>query len=106
MTDDRMSDLRMSDLRMSDLRMSDLRMSDLRMSDLRMSDLRMSDLRMSDLRMSDLRMMAGEGKNPIHSMRNPPVVFFPTQCIGVQQEIIKGLRQFFGQSSRGRKQKK
>lgn len=95
MSDLRMSDLRMADERMSDLRMSDLRMSDLRMSDLRMSDLRMSDLRMSDLRMSDLRMMAGEGKNPIHSMRNPPVVFFPTQCIGAQKEVIKGLRQFF-----------
>jgi len=107
MTDARMTDLRMTDLRMTDLRMSDLRMSDLRMSDLRMSDLRMSDLRMSDLRMSDLRMMAGEGKNPIHSMRNPPVVFFPTQCIGEEQEVIKGLRQFFGgQSSRGRKHKK
>jgi hypothetical protein len=106
MSDLRMSDLRMSDLRMSDLRMSDLRMSDLRMSDLRMSDLRMSDLRMSDLRMSDLRMMASEGKNPIHSMRNPPIVFFPTECIAEDKEVIKGLRQFFlppTSDGRGRK---
>ena len=40
-------------------------------------------------------MMAAEGKNPIHSMRNPPVVFFPTSCIAEDKEVMKGVREFF-----------
>lgn len=86
---------RMTDLRMTDLRMTDLRMTDLRMTDLRMTDLRMTDLRMTDLRMTDLRMLAGEGKNPVSSMRNPPVVFFPTDCLTEHKKMLDGLRLFF-----------
>jgi hypothetical protein len=91
MSDERMSDERMSDERMSDERMSDERMSDERMSDERMSDERMSDERMSDERMSEERMVAarmldermnsGTARNRVHSMRNPPRVFFPDDCI-------------------------
>jgi hypothetical protein len=86
---------RMTDLRMTDLRMTDLRMTDLRMTDLRMTDLRMTDLRMTDLRMTDLRMLASEGKNPVSSMRNPPVVFFPTDCLSEHKKMLSGLREFF-----------
>ncbi|HSD45445.1 MAG TPA: clostripain-related cysteine peptidase [Pyrinomonadaceae bacterium] len=81
MSDERMSDERMSDERMSDERMSDERMSDERMSDERMSDERMSDERMSDERMLDERMQSGLARSRVHSMRNPPNVFFPDQCI-------------------------
>ena len=77
----RMSDERMSDERMSDERMSDERMSDERMSDERMSDERMSDERMVAARMLDERMNSGLARNRVHSMRNPPRVFFPDDCI-------------------------
>lgn len=76
-----MISVRMSDERMSDERMSDERMSDERMSDERMSDERMSDERMSDERMLDERMQSGLARNRVHSMRNPPNVFFPDHCI-------------------------
>jgi hypothetical protein len=42
-----------------------------------------------------MRMMGAEGKNPIHSMRNPPVVFFPTRCIAEDKKVMKGVREFF-----------
>jgi hypothetical protein len=75
---------------------ADARMSEVRMSEVRMSEVRMSEVRMSEVRMSEVRMMAAEGKNPIHSMRNPPIVFFPTQCIAQDKEVMEGLRKFFG----------
>jgi hypothetical protein len=76
-----MSDERMSDERMSDERMSDERMSDERMSDERMSDERMSEERMVVARMLDERMNSGVTRNRVYSMRNPPTVFFPDDCI-------------------------
>ena len=108
MSEMRMSEMRMSEMRMSEMRMSEMRMSDLRMSEMRMSEMRMSEMRMSEMRMSEMRMMAAEGKNPIHSMRNPPVVFFPTRCIAEDKEVMKGLREFFARpaSSPGNKKKK
>jgi len=81
MSDERMSDERMSDERMSDERMSDERMSDERMSDERMSDERMSEERMVAARMLDERMNSGSTRNRVYSMRNPPNVFFPDDCI-------------------------
>ena len=81
---------------MADVRMTDVRMTDVRMTDVRMTDVRMTDVRMTDVRMTDVRMMAAEGKNPIHSMRNPPVIFFPTRCIAKDKEVMEGLRKFFG----------
>jgi hypothetical protein len=64
-------------------------MSDVRMSDDRMSDDRMSDDRMSDDRMSDDRMTSGLSKNRIHSMRNPPNVFFPDEYIRDRAKLLK-----------------
>jgi hypothetical protein len=81
MTDDRMTDDRMTDDRMTDDRMTDDRMTDDRMTDDRMTDDRMTDDRMTDDRMTDDRMSATSSKNRIHSMRNPPNVFFPDACI-------------------------
>ena len=52
-----------------------------RMSSDRMSSDRMSSDRMSSDRMSSDRMYAGVARNYIHSMRNPPNVFFPDECI-------------------------
>jgi len=51
------------------------------MSDERMSDERMSDERMVAARMLDERMNSGLARNRVHSMRNPPNVFFPDDCI-------------------------
>jgi hypothetical protein len=40
--------------------------------------------------------MGGGGGNPIHSMRNPPVVFFPTECIRNRKQVLAGQERFFG----------
>ena len=73
--------------RMSIDRMSIDRMSIDRMSIDRMSIDRMSIDRMSIDRMSIDRMGSVEG-NPIHSMRNPPVIFFPAECIRNRQQVL------------------
>ena len=80
----------------------------MRMGEMRMSDLRMAEMRMAEMRMAEMRMMAAEGRNPIHSMRNPPVVFFPTSCIAEDKEVMKGVREFFSPptSSPARQKKK
>ena len=107
MSEMRMSEMRMSEMRMSEMRMSEMRMSEMRMSEMRMSEMRMSEMRMSEMRMSEMRMMAAEGKNPIHSMRNPPVVFFPTRCIAEDKKVMKGVREFFARPAHSpAKQKK
>ena len=95
MADDRMADDRMADDRMADDRMADDRMADDRMADDRMADDRMADDRMADDRMADDRMTGANGKNPIHSMRNPPVIFFPTQCIRDRENVIAAQEQFW-----------
>jgi hypothetical protein len=77
--------------------MSADRMSADRMSADRMSADRMSADRMSADRMSADRMSGGGGGgNPIHSMRNPPVIFFPTECIRNRQQVLAGQDRFFG----------
>ena len=91
----RMSADRMSVDRMSVDRMSVDRMSVDRMSVDRMSVDRMSVDRMSVDRMSVDRMDSVEG-NPIHSMRNPPVIFFPTECIRNRQQVLAGQERLFG----------
>jgi pentapeptide MXKDX repeat protein len=68
-------------VRMSTDRMSTDRMSTDRMSTDRMSTDRMSTDRMSTDRMSTDRMSTGTMKNRVHSMRNPPTVFFPDKCV-------------------------
>ena len=70
------------------------RMVDDRMVDDRMVDDRMVDDRMVDDRMVDDRMMSTEG-NRISSMRNPPVVFLPTDCIRDHKDSRKTLKKFF-----------
>jgi len=54
--------------------------TDRMMSDRMISDRMISDRMMSDRMMSD-RMNSGVAKNYIHSMRNPPNVFFPDECL-------------------------
>jgi hypothetical protein len=76
-------------------RMSVDRMSVDRMSVDRMSVDRMSVDRMSVDRMSVDRMGSGSG-NPIHSMRNPPLVFFPTECIRNRQQLLSSQEKLFG----------
>jgi hypothetical protein len=54
----------------------------------RMSLDRMSIDRMSIDRMSIDRMASGVSRNYIHSMRNPPNVFFPDQCIKKRRSTL------------------
>ena len=62
----------------------------------KLSQIRMADDRMADDRMADDRMMSGaNGKNPIHSMRNPPVIFFPTQCLRDREKLVAAQEQFW-----------
>jgi hypothetical protein len=44
------------------------------------SDRMLSDRMLSDRMLSD-RMNSGVSRNYIHSMRNPPDVFFPDECL-------------------------
>jgi hypothetical protein len=53
----------------------------------RMTFDRMTFDRMTFDRMTFDRMGGGSG-NPIHSMRNPPVIFFPTDCIRNRQKVL------------------
>ncbi|HEV8366539.1 MAG TPA: clostripain-related cysteine peptidase [Pyrinomonadaceae bacterium] len=102
MVDDRMVDDRMVDDRMVDDRMVDDRMVDDRMVDDRMVDDRMVDDRMVDDRMVDDRMMSTEG-NRVSSMRNPPVVFLPTDCIREEKRSRLAVNRFFGSPQSKRK---
>ena len=78
---------------MSSDRMSSDRMSSDRISSDRMSSDRMSSDRMSSDRMSSDRVFG----NPIHSMRNPPVVFFPGECIKERRHVIVGQERFLAE---------
>ncbi len=91
----RMGEMRMGEMRMGEMRMGEMRMGEMRMGEMRMSDLRMGEMRMGEMRMGEMRMTGGEGKNPIHSMRNPPVAFFPPSCIAEDKKVIEGVREFF-----------
>ncbi len=91
----RMGEMRMGEMRMGEMRMGEMRMGEMRMGEMRMSDVRMGEMRMGEMRMGEMRMTGGEGKNPIHSMRNPPVVFFPPSCIAEDKKVIEGVREFF-----------
>jgi hypothetical protein len=106
MAEMRMAEMRMAEMRMAEMRMAEMRMAEMRMAEMRMNDWRMGEMRMAEMRMAEMRMMGAEGKNPIHSMRNPPVVFFPTQCIAEQKEVMKGVREFFARPTSPRANKK
>ena len=107
MAEMRMAEMRMAEMRMAEMRMAEMRMAEMRMSDWRMGEMRMAEMRMAEMRMAEMRMMGAEGKNPIHSMRNPPVVFFPTRCIAEDKKVMKGVREFFARPAHSpAKQKK
>jgi len=40
--------------------------------------------------------MGGGAGNPMHSMRNPPVIFFPTDCIRNRREVLASQERLFG----------
>ena len=62
----------------------------------RLSETREAVDRMAFDRMAFDRMASGaNGKNPIHSMRNPPVIFFPSQCIRDRENVIAAQEQFW-----------
>jgi hypothetical protein len=65
-------------------------------SDRKTSDRKTSDRKTSDRKTSDRSMVAG---NEIHSMRNPPVVFVPQDCISDQKGIVLGQERLFGQDN-------
>jgi hypothetical protein len=51
-------------------------------------DLNLDQVRMGPDRMGPDRMGMDEGGNPIHSMRNPPIVFIPDCCTTLAQRVI------------------
>jgi hypothetical protein len=61
----------------------------------RMAVDRMAVDRMAVDRMAVDRMGGGAGGNPIHSMRNPPVIFFPTECIRNRQQVLAGQKRLY-----------
>jgi len=50
---------------------------------------------MTDRMMTD-RMGAGAGGNPIRSMRKPPVIFFPTECIRTRRQALAIQKRLLG----------
>ena len=82
---------RMIDSRMSSVRMAIERMDSGRMGTERMGTERMGTERMGTERMGTERMGVGSYKNRIHSMRNPPNVFFPDKCIRERQNTLATL---------------
>jgi hypothetical protein len=82
--------------RLSETREAFDRMAFDRMAFDRMAFDRMAFDRMAFDRMAFDRMASGaNGKNPIHSMRNPPVIFFPSQCIRDRENVIAAQEQFW-----------
>ena len=82
--------------RLSETREAVDRMAFDRMAFDRMAFDRMAFDRMAFDRMAFDRMASGaNGKNPIHSMRNPPVIFFPSQCIRERENVIAAQEQFW-----------
>jgi pentapeptide MXKDX repeat protein len=65
----------------SQVRMTSDRMTSDRMTSDRMTSDRMTSDRMISDRMISDRMTSGLSRSPVHSMRNPPNVFFPDECI-------------------------
>ena len=87
---------RLSETREAVDRMAFDRMAFDRMAFDRMAFDRMAFDRMAFDRMAFDRMASGaNGKNPIHSMRNPPVIFFPSQCIRDRENVIAAQEQFW-----------
>ena len=68
-------------VRMTTDQMDGERMTSDRMTSDRMTSDRMTSDRMTSDRMTSDRMNAGLARNYIHSMRNPPNVFFPDACL-------------------------
>ena len=60
------------------------------------SDRKTSDRKTSDRKTSD---RSAAGGNEIHSMRNPPVVFFPQDCISDHKGMVVGQERLFGQDN-------
>lgn len=73
--------MRMASDRMASDRMASDRMASDRMASDRMASDRMASDRMASDRMASDRMTSGLSRNLIHSMRNPPDIFFPDECI-------------------------
>jgi hypothetical protein len=91
----------LSQTRMMTERMMTERMMTERMMTERMMTERMMSERMMTERMMSERMIASSGGsgNPIHSMRNPPVVFFPTACIKDRREVLAIQEKFWERPS-------
>ena len=79
---------RMGSERMGSERMISERMGSERMISERMISERMGSERMISERMDSDRMTAGVARNYIHSMRNPPDVFFPDECLRKRRSTL------------------
>jgi pentapeptide MXKDX repeat protein len=95
MGSDRMSSDRMGSDRMGSDRMGSDRMGSDRMGSDRMGSDRMGSDRMGSDRMGSDRMGSDRAGNPIHSMRNPPIIFFPNECIRERRGVLVGQERFF-----------
>jgi hypothetical protein len=74
--------------RVFSVRMMSERMGSDRMGSDRMAPQRMSSERMGSDRMMSERMNSGVAGNYIHSMRNPPDVFFPDECLRKRRSML------------------
>jgi len=56
-------------------------------TDRMIKDRKIIDRKIIDRKIID-RMGAGGNGNPVFSMRNPPVIFFPTECIRNRRQVL------------------
>jgi hypothetical protein len=84
------------DIRMGSERMGSERMGSERMGSERMGSERMGSERMGSERMGSERMGSERAGNPIHSMRNPPIVFLPGECIRNRTQVLRAQKRLLG----------
>jgi hypothetical protein len=78
------------------LRLSDPSVASL--VDIRMGSERMGSERMGSERMGSERMGSERAGNPIHSMRNPPIVFLPGECIRNRTQVLRAQKRLLGKN--------
>jgi hypothetical protein len=86
--EERLFSVRMTTDRMTTDRMGSDRMGSDRMGSDRMASAGTMSLRMGSDRMGSDRMNSGVARNYIHSMRNPPDIFFPDECLRKRRSTL------------------
>jgi hypothetical protein len=89
------TDRKITDRMITDRMITDRMITDRMITDRMITDRMITDRKITDRMITD-RMGAGSSGNPIHSMRNPPVAFLPTECIRDRRQVLASQERFLG----------